>query len=278
MMKLALGAVQFGLNYGISNEEGITSEKEVSAILDFASENGVDLIDTAQAYGISEEVLGRTHKNRFRIVTKINPQGNGESAEQLLAKSLIRLNVTELYGVLFHNAQSAHDNPQLLSDLIELKKRGIVKKIGYSVYTPQELTSLLNKYGLPDLIQIPYSHLDRRFEKIGIELAENGVEIHSRSTFLQGLFFMNKDGLSEHFEPVKAYLESLSKYFNDPQSKAGFLLNHAIKQSFIEKVVIGVNTTTQLAMNLDSIDQTTNWPEIEAPVVDESILLPYFWK
>ena len=58
-MKLAIGTVQFGLDYGISNTAGRTSVEEAGRILDRARMAGIDTLDTAAAYGDSEQVLGR---------------------------------------------------------------------------------------------------------------------------------------------------------------------------------------------------------------------------
>ena len=71
-MKLGIGTAQFGLDYGISNTSGKTSLKEVRSILKIATENGVDVLDTAYFYGDSESVIGRCllEQNRFRIITK----------------------------------------------------------------------------------------------------------------------------------------------------------------------------------------------------------------
>ena len=49
-MKLALGTVQFGLNYGISNTVGKVSDHELQQILRVAADAGIALLDTAQAY------------------------------------------------------------------------------------------------------------------------------------------------------------------------------------------------------------------------------------
>ena len=52
-MKLALGTVQFGLDYGISNTDGITSFGEVRSILDYSFQQSVSMVDTAPLYGKS---------------------------------------------------------------------------------------------------------------------------------------------------------------------------------------------------------------------------------
>ena len=57
-MKLSLGSAQWGLNYGISNKNGITSKNEVKKILNFAYKNKINLIDTASSYGNAEKIIG----------------------------------------------------------------------------------------------------------------------------------------------------------------------------------------------------------------------------
>lgn len=68
--RIALGTAQFGLDYGISNLGGQTSHSELQAILELASESGIDCLDTAIGYGNSEENLGRAGVDSFKVVTK----------------------------------------------------------------------------------------------------------------------------------------------------------------------------------------------------------------
>ena len=58
-MKIAIGAVQFGLDYGVSNTYGKTSRYEALKILDYANSKGIKFIDTASSYGNSEETIGK---------------------------------------------------------------------------------------------------------------------------------------------------------------------------------------------------------------------------
>ena len=57
--KIILGTAQFGMNYGINNSMGVPEDKDVSSILDYAHKNGINTLDTAIAYGNSEERLGK---------------------------------------------------------------------------------------------------------------------------------------------------------------------------------------------------------------------------
>lgn len=276
--KVAIGSVQFGLDYGISNNLGQSSRDEVKKILDFAADSQISLIDTAQSYGNSEEILGDLHGGRFDIVTKLNPtELINQNAVQILKQSLKRLKMKSIYGILFHNAESAFQAPKVNKELSVLKETGIVKKIGYSVYKPNELEKLISKYGLPDIVQIPFNHLDRRFENLSIDLKAKGVEIHSRSTFLQGLYFINPNDLSDHFKEVKAYLNLIREKMRDDNLIAGFLLNFVLSKPFIDKVVIGVNNVAQLKFNLNSLNKSFSNDVVEAPDVSNQILIPSLW-
>ncbi|MDC3387105.1 aldo/keto reductase [Schleiferiaceae bacterium] len=276
--KIALGTVQFGLDYGISNDKGKTNSEEVSKILNVAHLEGIRLLDTAQAYGDSEKVIGRLHENRFRIVTKINPdEAEAKSAEVLVQHSLENLGVNSIYGLLFHSANSASENPKIVSQLKDLQKQGIIQKVGFSVYTPNELSQLILKYGIPDIIQIPYSHLDQRFERLAIDLHEEGVEIHTRSTFLQGLFFVDPEDLPDFFEPITPYLNRLRNTFFDSTQLAQALLNFSLSKDFIDHVVIGVNSESQLIQNIN-FSEISSFDLPEPPrKIPENILRPNLW-
>ena len=145
------------------------------------------------------------------------------------------------------------------------------------MYTPQELELLLSKYDLPDLIQVPYNHLDVRFEKLMEELHQKGVEIHTRSTFLQGLFFMNPDSLPEFFNPVREYLIHLRKAFQSVENIASNLLGWTLEKPFIDKVVIGVNAKDQLNSNIQGLGDIKLDLLPEPCKVSNSILMPNLW-
>lgn len=276
--KIAIGTVQFGMDYGISNRTGRTAKSEVFKILKLSQSNGIHTLDTAQAYGESEGVLGELGVQDFQVISKLSPlELKKETAEKLVLRSLKTTGLNKFYGMLFHNAESAIQFPNAVNDLQALKAKGVISKWGYSVYTPQELDELLNSYELPNLIQVPYNHLDNRFEHIVKELHQKGVEVHTRSTFLQGLFFMNPLGLSEFFNPVKDYLMALQDNFDNSQSVAAALLNWVLDKSFIDKVVIGVNTKIQLESNIKGLESSRMCKLPESINVPHEILMPNLW-
>ncbi|MGH6959261.1 MAG: aldo/keto reductase, partial [Dongiaceae bacterium] len=73
--KLALGTVQFGIAYGVTNEHGQVPAADVARLVEIAVAGGITLLDTAAAYGESETVLGAVagDQSMLRIVSKIPP-------------------------------------------------------------------------------------------------------------------------------------------------------------------------------------------------------------
>ena len=71
-VRLGLGSAQFGLDYGVTNLRGQTTPADVAELLRIAGHAGVRVIDTAPAYGSSEETIGAClpSEHHFRIVTK----------------------------------------------------------------------------------------------------------------------------------------------------------------------------------------------------------------
>jgi aryl-alcohol dehydrogenase-like predicted oxidoreductase len=271
--KIGIGTAQFGMHYGISNQSGQTSERDVAQILSTAKEHHIHLIDTASAYGNAEKILGLNDLNEFQVVSKFMPAlVKGDLRKQCL-ESLERLRIPSLYGYLAHRPIPLADDPGCWEDLITLREAKLVKKIGYSLYNPEELDLLLDKHFLPDLIQVPYNYFDRRFEKHLVELQKKGCEIHVRSVFLQGLFFLDTDTLNSYFEDVKPVIKKLQLTVNNLPSA---LLNFVIRKPFIDKIIIGVETNEQLIRNLQGLSMEEVLPELNNQI-QEHILNPSTW-
>jgi aryl-alcohol dehydrogenase-like predicted oxidoreductase len=292
-MKIGLGTVQFGQNYGVSNKRGITSEDEVREILAFAWGNGITLLDTATLYGASEEVIGRSippHAS-FKIVTKTpifqETKINKEDAARLkdtFRGSLDKLRQPKLYGLLVHHAiDLLKDGGQYLWEAMQdLKEMGLVQKIGASLYSPMELDHLLEEYG-PDIVQVPINVFDQRMIQNDHlhDLKNHGVEIHSRSVFLQGLLLMSQETLPVHFNSIRnlmlQYHEELQKQDINPLEAA---LTFVYQQPEIDYVIVGINNQAHLkeilnvVKNLDLLRRN----DFSAYAVnEESIINPSLW-
>ena len=191
-MKIALGTAQWGLDYGIANTNGMPSDDELKEIISTANKAGINMFDTAVHYGTAEKRLGGHLSNECEIVTKVGSFSSNNRLKDQLKNSFKNFQRDTIYGCLFHNANELKENKFLWEELLAYKKGGAISKIGYSLYEPTELLSLLELGFVPDIVQVPYSILDRKFEPYFELLKGKGVEIHIRSVFLQGLFFKKK--------------------------------------------------------------------------------------
>lgn len=276
MSKLVLGTVQFGLQYGV-NSAGRPSEEAVRGILAMAFEGGITILDTSSAYGNSEEILGEciTPVEEFKIVSKY-PKG-GMSVAEMFNGSLNRLKVKQLYGYLLHHFEVYKNNLKVWDEFVALKESGKVQKIGFSLYSPEELEFILDNNSPFDLIQVPFNILDKKFLPLMKDIHAKGVEIHVRSTFLQGLFFKDRETLPEKLKPMKKYLLQLDDYSKTTGlSLSEIALNYNLQNPYIDGVLIGVDNVSQLQTNLSSVKNTPI--DIEIEVEEKELLNPVNWN
>jgi aryl-alcohol dehydrogenase-like predicted oxidoreductase len=287
-MKLGLGTVQFGMNYGISNKAGQPQLNEVREILALASAKKVRCLDTAALYGNSEEVLGETlpPTHSFEIVTKTGKDVT--RLEEVFQKSLKNLKQKNVYGLLVHNADDliAPGGELLYKKMQELKKYGLVKKIGVSVYNNAQIDKILSR-GDIDIIQLPINLLDQRLIESGHlkKLKKAGVEIHARSVFLQGLLLMLPERLPKDFDSVRKHLidfrASVEKIgLSVLQAALGFVLN----LEEVDRVLVGVNTKREfeeILLAASKAQESLSGLKLIAPHAawnDEKILNPALWR
>ena len=271
--KIGLGTVQFGLNYGISNIKGKTESNEINSIINTSCNEGITIIDTSPDYGNAEELIGKFDLSKFKVVSKFISKPN-YSTYDLLNISLKKLNLKKLYGYLSHRPNELLKDKNLWTDLLRIKDQGLVSKIGFSVYDPNDIELLIKKKMIPDIVQLPFNFLDRRFENYFQKLIDLDVEIHARSIFLQGLFFLNTKKMNSFFDPVKNVIDQLQKSKN----LSGDLLNFVLSNKYISYGIIGVEDNKQLKHNIKSCEYSSEVNiNISTPFPDH-ILNPSKWK
>lgn len=278
-MNIAIGTAQFGLDYGISNAIGKTTSSEVKKILQYAEEVGIDCLDTAREYGDCEKIIGETitPNQNFKIVTKVSKDAN---VDKDFNESLHMLSLKSLYGVLIHNTGVLFSNngKEIFEKLEEKKASGFIEKIGVSVYTPEETRSILNRFDI-DIIQFPSSLLDQRFVSSGVieELKEKNIEIHIRSIFLQGLYFMSSS-MPTFFDPIKDKILKIDKASYDlGVSKVKLIIDYA-KSLEVDKIIIGVNCLEQLKETVGEYNKQDIDIDFKQFSSDNKIIDPRAWR
>jgi hypothetical protein len=277
--KIALGTVQFGLNYGITNHSGQVAIDEVKDILEYAKTNNIDTLDTAARYGNSEQVLGEVGVNNYRIITKTTPLKNGvDGVIKGFHQSLDNLNIGQVDGLLIHNIDDVKDKRfgDLFHKLNELKEEGLINKIGFSTYTPDQVYFLLENFDF-DLIQVPFNVFDTRLIKGGQlqALKKKNIEIHARSIFLQGVL-LDFDNLSSYFSRWKKQFDE----YQGTVEKSGlslleYALNFTLNVQEIDEILVGVNSEDQLREIVSSVKGQGDLSAY--PICDKNLLNPSNW-
>lgn len=273
--KLGIGTVQFGLDYGISNASGKTSLTEAETIIRLARAEGLTVLDTASAYGDAEKTLGQIGVPDFQVVSKFISTDSSENLKKEFLQSLESLHLKKLYGYLAHRPLSLLADPGIWSQLLEWKCQGKIEKVGASFNTIEELQAILGSDIQLDLVQVPYNYFDRRFERYFPLMFEKGWEIHVRSVYLQGLFFVEPASLPAYFNPVKPILKQLQNQFDNHLSAA--LLRFVLENAFVEKVILGINTSEQLASTLANLDPLIDLPFLDTSSIPDQLLIPSNW-
>ena len=286
--KLILGTVQFGLHYGVNNTAGKPSKENIKSILDSAYNSGIQLLDTAEAYGDSQNTIGEYHNNstnKFNVITKFSSNSEGVSLNiiERVYNNLKILDIDKLYCYMFHSFDDFNKYfEKYRKDLLILKRDGIINNIGVSLYSNDELESVL-KFNEITLVQLPFNLLDNNNKRGNIikKAKAKGIEIHTRSTFLQGLFFKYTSELKIKIKPLGPYLNLLNDLCDEHYKMNDLALNYVCNQKNIDKVLIGVDNVHQLESNILSEKKNikkelTN--NIEAIDVEETKLLdPSNW-
>jgi aryl-alcohol dehydrogenase-like predicted oxidoreductase len=286
-MNLSLGTAQFGMKYGINNSIGQISFNEATKIINLCKNHGVNFIDTAMNYGVSEEILGKIGVNDFKIITKfpsIPSKLNKKQKwiEEMVFNSLKILNVEKFYALLHHNGEELikENNHEVLQSLIKLKSQGLIKKIGVSIYNPNQIHKLYKLFPF-DIVQVPFNVIDQRLKEPEIIsfIKTHNIEVQTRSIFLQGILFMNKDRLLKHFKPWKDIWELWFKYIEEKK------LSPLEICLFFQKQLVDINLVTVGVDNAyhfkQIIDIVKNCQEIQLPNIksnDLHLIDPRKWS
>ena len=285
---LCLGTAQFGMSYGVANGSGQVPRTDVSRILSYALAQGIAYLDTAIGYGDSEAILGEIGIGQFDVVTKL-PSMPADVVDikrwvaDQVSGCLDRLKQKSLYGLLLHRSHDLQGaaGSALADELSALKRRGFVEKIGVSIYNPPELESVIKVLDL-DLVQAPLNLVDRRLVASGWldRLKKMGVEVHTRSAFLQGLLLMSRERVPEKFERWTglwgSWADSLQETGVSPLSAC---LAYPLSLRQVDRVVVGVDSLTQLEQLVHAAKQ----PLIEShfdfmTMDDEQLIDPSRWS
>lgn len=288
MNRLILGTAQMGLDYGVNNSSGKISFENSCEILLKAFEIGIDTLDTAESYGNAHQVIGDFHKLfpnfKFKIVTKIPTHVDLDIVENKIKKYIDDLKVSYLDVLMFHSFETYQKNKHELIILTKLKNQGLIKNIGVSAYTNEQIEILLLDDEI-NFIQLPYNLLDNENLRgdIMYRLKEKGKIVQARSAFLQGLFFINDIESNEVSKELLFEFNTINKIAREEGTTISNLaLSYCLNNKKIDQVLMGVDSLEQLIENSKAVKYQISEKSLskinEIKIKNIELLNPSLWK
>lgn len=285
--KIILGTVQYGIPYGINNGSGVPPRVEIDRLLEVAYEKGVRTLDTADAYGTALAVIADFHQSHPSVRFRVHNKFSGEEQDlvglgEKLRRQLDRLQIDAFDHYLIHNAEDIA-NDYLIEALLNLKEMHVINNIGISIYTNQQFAAA-NDAPYIDSIQVPYNLLDNNIKRAELirDAKTRGKEVHARSVFLQGLFFVQEERLPAKLKPLSSYLKKLEGIAGSAgMTMTQLALQYVLQNEHVDRVLIGADNTQQLEANLEAISTACDPGFIELVdkinVQEEDLLSPVNW-
>ena len=230
-MKLVLGTAQLGEDYGIAFPGKKITKSAFTTILNIAKNNNIFNIDTAVAYGDSLTILGEISVDEMLVISKLPKMPEDFAKKDInswlnttFEKMLRDLRLKNIHTLLIHNSAdlTGKFSSELINFLHKIKLNNLVKKVGVSIYEPEEIGTFYNFFK-PDVIQCPYNIFDQRILRSGWldKLVANKVEVHARSIFLQGVLLKNFLELDSYFSKWEDKFIKFENYCYQQQTKHG---------------------------------------------------------
>ena len=204
-------------------------------------------------------------------------------AQRLVINSLKTLRIESLHGMLFHNFNEISHNQRyiFLNVLLDLKRQGLIKKVGVSLYNSWEVEKIY-EYFDPEIVQLPFNILNREFaaDELLNFLKNKKVEIHARSVFLQGLLLQSSRRLPNQFSKwdyLWEYKEKLA--IKKKCSSVDLCLSFVQSYPQIDRIVVGVQNLLQLAEICESKYIELGGEDLKKLRINDSTLVdPRKWK
>ena len=278
--RIVIGSANFSQKYGADPIK--LNQRENRKILNLAKNNGIYEIDTAEAYIINKGTFSNIDK-KFKFSTKIMSDSRWVSLEfcqKQLEDHFKNFNTNKIETLFFHDIKILFTKKgiKIFKNLEVLKKKKFFKKIGISIYDTNCLNYINLNYQF-DAVQCPYNILDKRIITTGWydKLKNQGIEIHVRSIFLQGLLVNKLVYKKNYFKKWKKHFinwfQSLEKNNISP---IDYCLSDLMNYDF-DKIIIGINNSENLKEIINFKTVTKN-KMINFNISDTKLIDPRNWK
>ena len=283
--KIIIGAANFGSNYGFVENPNNVNLQNAKKIIKICNSFGINKIDTAMEYNNSEKIIGILN-NDLKVTTKFpyipgNKKNIVSGIKSKLNNSLKNLKSKKIHSLLMHDSEQliSKNGKIIYETLLNLKSKGLIDKIGVSVYDENLLQKIISLYNI-DVVQFPCNYLNRTFidKDLISKLKKKNIEIQARSIFLMGSLLNNNVKNNQYFKKWYKIFEDINKWHKKNKiSKLESCLSFVASKKYIDGFIIGIDNVTQITEILQ-IDKL-KIPKIFFPAIkDKSLIDPRFWK
>lgn len=286
MVRLVLGTATFGTGYGIANKGIRTNSNTVQELIKTAEKLGIVDFDTAPAYGLAEDLLGKFLDPKLspKVSSKISRE-NCKTVKLMISSvrdTLRRTNVDTLENLYLHDSEilSEIGSSEVISGLDEIKSLGLANNIGISVYELDSLLRFKDRFPQLKVFQVPENILDRRMfnSQDLLDLSNEGDIFIVRSLFLQGLILMSPEDIPTELEVAKAAISRVNA-FSDSRliSPLAICLGYGQLIPWASGLLIGAVNSTQLQQIVDAKTSLPKEWESEIQILPDEIVDPRLW-
>jgi hypothetical protein len=291
MKNLIVGTAQFNSLYGINNNKKKLTINEFQELCIFMKKIGLRAFDSAESYNKSHINIKKFYGSDAQIISKIlfDPNIKKKNQEIYVDKKIFKIlkeiKEKSIYGILIHNPNIYKSKNFLVfyNQLLKLKKKNIIKKIGFSIYKIKDVEYVIKNFKF-NILQFPINLFDQRLlkKKIIEKLKKNKIELHIRSIFLQGLLLTPTDKLKKYFLKWKKHFLFLDKFlFKNKISRIQAIIVFLKNINFYKKIVIGIDNRIQLYEFINMYKKIRTIKKVnfkKLSINDEKLILPYLWK
>jgi len=290
-MKLIIGCANFGNLYGLKKKN--LNLKKIFKIIKRAKYHGIYHFDTAQDYKNSETFLGNSIKKVYvkkkplidtKLPKLLYKQKIGFKIEEIVKSSIKKLNIKKINILYIHDVHqlTRKNGKKIYSELLKLKKKKLIKKIGISVYSVNETKKILKKFDI-DVIQAPVNILENKFidkKFISLKKKKKCVLI-ARSIFLKGLLLKNPLKLNKYFKKWENLLTKLNKNLKNKNiSTKNWTINFINSNKNFKHFIIGVSKVSQLNEIVAILKKRKKIPNKanNLNIVSQKLINPKYWS
>jgi aryl-alcohol dehydrogenase-like predicted oxidoreductase len=254
--EISLGTAELGMTYGIHASK--PTETEAAALLHQALDQGINLLDTARAYGDAEAIIGRNvggRRNEYILLSKVAAAGR-DTVREMVDWSLRELRTDRIDIMLVHCGYGAAPDADTVSALVACQSAGKLRCLGASVYGEQAALAFIDAEWC-ECVEIAYSALDRRPEAAVLQrAAERDTGVIARSVLLKGALTPRSSLLPDAFRQLTdGAARVLAAMGVGSTELPGYAYRYALGHPAVASALVGASQPCELKAAIEAAQE-----------------------